>query len=362
MKHITIFRDPGWFAAWPHNGGLWQFADGEVAAGFLRARCDYSPSAVSHRQVDFGSGEHVIYRSRDSGWTWPEEESSLVYTRPAFDEILSAARVGNLPAPGISFDPLSDGYCLLGGFGMPKPDSPHISWTMVSTDRGRTWQPPARLPRGLVSVNPFTFLSCRPNAIVRPDGLLLLFAYGSRGASNENQAHPIVYGSRDGGVSWGILSEIPLEGPPIMGIQAWPVFLEDGTLLVSVRRQYDGLTAYTEIYASTDGGLRWHARSRVNDWGAPATLVRLPDGRVLCVYGFRRAPYGIRARISADGGCTWQKEIILRDDGGSWDLGYPQTVVRPDGTLLTVYYFNDADDPIQQDGGVRYIAATLWTV
>jgi len=41
-------------------------------------------------------------------------------------------------------------------------------------------------------------------------------------------------------------------------------------------------------------------------------------------------------------------------NGGCWDLGYPRTVQRPDGKLVTMYYFND--DPQRE----RYIAATIW--
>jgi len=44
----------------------------------------------------------------------------------------------------------------------------------------------------------------------------------------------------------------------------------------------------------------------------------------------------------------------LRKDGGTWDLGYTRTVQRPDGKLVTVYYFNDSKD------SERYIAATIW--
>jgi hypothetical protein len=45
---------------------------------------------------------------------------------------------------------------------------------------------------------------------------------------------------------------------------------------------------------------------------------------------------------------------VLRDDGGNWDLGYPRTVQRSDGKLVTVYYFNDARRK------ERHIAATIW--
>ena len=119
-------------------------------------------------------------------------------------------------------------------------------------------------------------------------------------------------------------------------------------------------SAYTQVYTSEDGGRTWQILSRVNDWGAPANLVQLADGRIACVYGYRRPPSGIRAVISEDGGATWSAEMVLRDDGGSEDLGYPHTVLRADGSLVTAYYFNIGGERIDQNGGPRYIAATIW--
>ena len=52
---------------------------------------------------------------------------------------------------------------------------------------------------------------------------------------------------------------------------------------------------------------------------------------------------------------SWGDEFILRDDGGSWDLGYTRTVQRPDGNLVTVYYYNLDNDK------ERFIGATLWS-
>jgi hypothetical protein len=83
-------------------------------------------------------------------------------------------------------------------------------------------------------------------------------------------------------------------------------------------------------------------------------MIKLKDGRLAITYGYRSEPYGIRARLSSDQGQTWGKEIMLRADGGWWDLGYPRTVERPDGKIVTVYYFNDSKEQ------ERYIAATIW--
>ena len=46
--------------------------------------------------------------------------------------------------------------------------------------------------------------------------------------------------------------------------------------------------------------------------------------------------------------------MILRDDGGGRDIGYPRTVQRPDGKVVTIYYYHDTPK------GDRYIAATIW--
>ena len=90
-------------------------------------------------------------------------------------------------------------------------------------------------------------------------------------------------------------------------------------------------------------------------------LVQMADGRVVCVYGYRVGPSGIRARVSEDCGESWGGEIVLRDDGGSWDLGYPRVIEHEPGRLLAIYYMNRADDPIQMNGGVRHIAQTVFT-
>ena len=60
------------------------------------------------------------------------------------------------------------------------------------------------------------------------------------------------------------------------------------------------------------------------------------------------------ARLSNDKGKTWGPEIILRQDGGTTDLGYPGSVQRSDGKVVTVYYFNGPAHP------ERTIEATIW--
>lgn len=135
--------------------------------------------------------------------------------------------------------------------------------------------------------------------------------------------------------------------------------LADGTIVVAVRCKSSFAGAVVEIYASDDGGATWRFMNRLNDHGDTCDLALLDDGRIVAVYGYRRPPYGIRAKVSEDGGNSWGPELILRGDGGSSDLGYPRCVQLGDSRVFASYYFNDHDDPVKQNGGVGYIAGTL---
>jgi hypothetical protein len=107
------------------------------------------------------------------------------------------------------------------------------------------------------------------------------------------------------------------------------------------------------IARSTDGGatFRWQG---MGFKGHPLQAMRLGDQRVLLVYGYRHKPFGIRARV-LNAECTdfaTAPEIVLRDDGGTTDLGYPWAVALDAKRVLVVYYFNLANGP-------RHIAGTI---
>jgi hypothetical protein len=119
---------------------------------------------------------------------------------------------------------------------------------------------------------------------------------------------------------------------------------------------------WSEVYASDDGGTSWNFLSRITDFGAPASLVVMPDGRVVAVYGYRLMPAGIRVKVSEDDGKSWGPELILRDDGGSWDLGYPNAWLTDDGKVGVIYWFNSKDDKIQVNGGVRHIQSSIFSI
>src|SRR5690606_13908838 len=108
------------------------------------------------------------------------------------------------------------------------------------------------------------------------------------------------------------------------------------------------------IARSTDGGKSFGNWEKMGFQGHPLQAMRLPDNRVLLVYGYRHKPYGIRARI-LNPECTdyaTAPEIILREDGGGTDLGYPWSVQLDTNHVLVVYYYNINNGP-------RHIAGTI---
>jgi hypothetical protein len=367
--HSIVYRNEREFCGWPFYCGLWRVASGDLVAGFKRIATAYGTEAeVSHERLTFRRGDLFLIRSSDNGASWNAETLTHVHRLDmTADEILEQGPRSYLPEGPLDLES-PDTVIMTGAVpAFLKPDSQ--AWLRASTDGGRTWRRHILLPMcGLPS------LSGNGSAMVRSDGMSLIGLAMTTDGGWVNR--PLVYASRDG-MEWRFLSFITPEsgvgsavsdraGPFIYGAirQFYPrlVELHDGSILASVRFQREARDViWTDVYRSRDGGLTWAFLSRVTDWGAPGDLVQMADGRIVCVYGYRVRPWGIRARVSEDGGESWGGEIILRDDGGSWDLGYPRVIEHVPGRLLAIYYMNTADDPVQMNGGVRHIAQTIFT-
>jgi BNR repeat-like domain len=367
-EHVTIYYDRGQFAAWPFNHGCWAFPGGEVLVGFSRGPCPYErPEQLRHREVDAAGGEYVTLRSADGGRTWPLESLRSWGSRNEIERRLLAADAPT--APPAPLDWASPDFCLTAGLGIPPDSDSRVGYVQYSRDRGRTWEGPYRMP-----AFGFGWVQVKPDFLVRPDGVVLLFVtvrHNGRGAGSSAgpSAWPptrfvALYASPDRGLTWNYLSSIIAATPDVGFVNRYyasPVQLPDGRILAALRCQVDGRNAWPEVFESGDGGHTWRFLSRPADWGAPTHLSLLEDGRLLAVYGRRAAPYGIRARVSEDEARSWGPEIVLREDGGSWDLGYPRAVRLGGGRVLVAYYFNRQDDPLQCQGGVRHIVGTTFT-
>jgi hypothetical protein len=151
------------------------------------------------------------------------------------------------------------------------------------------------------------------------------------------------------------LGEIPNISPELLSCEPHTVVLDDGKIIVHIRVQNkDVFTIYQS--ESTDGGHTFTNPRRIlaERGGAPAHLLKLRDGTLISVYGYREAPYGIKVMFSFDGGETWDIGHDIYVNGVSSDLGYPASVELENGDILTVYYAK----PTQ--GSPAVIMQTTW--
>ncbi len=367
-EHGVVYRSEREFCGWPFYCGFWKTADGSLLASFKRIPTEYNAyNDVDHNNLTRHRGKLWTIRSTDNGQSWDPNSFQEVFDMNYREE---SDLPGGQAADWSDLAPLnffSRDTLLMGG-GLPRLFAPGAeAWLRASSDGGRTWRQTMFLPK--YSLPSLTAFGSSMYA-TREDGVHLL---GLNTTSPDAMSpRPLVYSSTDG-ADWRFLSFVTPEKPPSAFYKGGSPFapaphfyprvtvLNGGHMLASLRYQRDPRNViWTEIYESKDGGRTWGFLSRVNDWGAPGDLVPMRDGRVVCVYGYRIAPQGIRYRVSEDKGRSWSKEMILRDDGGSWDLGYPRVIEVEPGKLMTIYYMNLNSDPVQVNGGVRHIAWTAF--
>ena len=189
-----------------------------------------------------------------------------------------------------------------------------LPYVSRSSDGGRTWT----IDNKAFSKILVPFGDILPGA----DGHLRVALYrGEPGTT-------VVYSSPDDGKTWGepahINKKVVIHEPAIF-------HLGKGKWLAAAR--YDGLNLYT----SNDDAKTWTLRDKLSGRQQhPGHFTRLKDGRVLATHGNRLNPKGIDIRLSDDEGKTWSAALRLADFEG--DGGYPSSVQRQDGRIVTAYY------------------------
>lgn len=362
-EHVTIYREPGRFAGWPANYGMWAWGD-EIVVGFTLGY---------HKTVERGHARdrrlpfvNVQARSSDGGASWALEDFNGM--RPdgrglSADEHMDAglrlaevmhAGTAALPAQPLHFG--QPGFALMVARTGLAPGV--FSFYYLSSDRCRSWQGPYRLPMfGTAGI------AARTDYLIQGAQRALFFLSANKGDGEEGKT--ICVRTDDGGMRFELLSEVG-EGPLGKGdFATMPAALQlPGGRLLCARRCRKGARGYSwiDVYASDDGGRSWRFLNRPVAFrepghaGNPPCLKQLADGRLLLMYGDRDGPYQICARISADEGGTWGGEIVLRAGGANSDMGYVRAVLLDDGTVVAAYYINDRPD----GDGERFIEATIW--
>ena len=326
-KNVVVYYEPGRFAAWPANNGVWSWGN-EILVGF---DLGFFKANDRNHSIDKDKPAKTAFaRSLDGGETWKLEEPEL------------GGKAKPLPG-GIRFDDPN--------FAMRvRNDKFHVSY-----DRGHKWEGPCDLSSS------FKFkLTSRNDYLVNGEKDCFLFlSAGNQPEVNAGNYKDRAFCARttDGGETFKFMSW--MTGEPLTVRSVMPTTVRTSpNELVSVLRRREGGKCWIDACGSEDNGASWKFLSKVGDTGGmngnPPSMAQLPDGRLCVAWGFRSEPFGIHAKISRDQGRTWSDEILLRQDGRTCVLGYTRTVVRPDGKLVTIYYYTTAERPEQ------HLEATIW--
>ena len=379
VRDIDIYRDETWYCG--PGPSVVVYPDDEIVVAFRRSRT----GGHGHPAV-----EACITRSTDGGDTWSEPEvfdsgpirnqnltllsdgtlivampSSDLVTRDVYEARRARARsdedveVREYPRAERSIAPDQDTYYLA-------ERGPYIR---RSTDRGRTWSqryyvesvpgwdpvmPGFSAPFGL-----------RARVIELSDGTLV-FPIHSKGLPKDADPDdpkyrihaPVLVASDDGGMSWDYRGNI---APPQLGThfnETEVIETPSGDMVAYMRPTFDDSDdMYIYTATSSDGGSTWSPARKENVWGYPTSPLRMPSGRTLLAYGYRRPDWGIRAVLANEESTDIDiaNELVVRGDGGERDLGYPQGWLLNDGRAFMSYYFNHESD----NGETRYITATI---
>ena len=351
-RHVRVYSEANRFGGWPANHGIWSWGN-EILVGFSAG---YSKNngpgfhAIDHDKPE----EHLLARSLDGGVTWtlenPSEQGAL---------IPEGKGLHGITPPGLKEKPWQN---CPGGIDFMHPDfvltlrmlDHHAgpSRFSYSTDRGKTWQGPFRL---VVSDSDGRQISiaARTSYIINGPHDCLIFLTAAK--SDGREGRPFCARTTDGARTWNFVAWIG-ESPEGYAIMPSSVRLGKTELLATIRCRNES-RSWIDSYRSLDDGSSWKLDTTpVGDAGEgnPPSMIRLADGRISLAYGFRKEPFEIRAVLSDDQGRTWGKALTLKANGGGRDIGYPVSIQRPDGKIVTIYYFHDTPQ------GDRYIEATIW--
>jgi sialidase-1 len=357
ISDIVIYKDEKFHSAFP---SIIRRPNGDLMVAFRRAPDRRLLGEKSYSHTDPNSYLYSV-RSKDDGKTWTEPQ--LMFAHPfggSQDPCLLQLRDGTILCESYAWFLVPKATA----DGMKKPQLAHYSsmgtyvfeggYFIRSEDGGKTWLGPTYAPPVPVSID-HDIYGARVPAFNRgamcqgKDGRIYWVAAANVAEKpRRTQTHLMI--SADQGRTWQY--SCPVAQDPNVTFNETSLYETPKGDLVAFMRTAD-FDDHTVIARSTDHGKSFQKWQDAGFQGHPHYALRLPDERVLLIYGYRHKPIGIRARV-LNPECTdfaTAKEIVLRDDGGSVDIGYPWATMIGRKKVLVVYYFNISDGP-------RHIAGT----
>ncbi|MBM3874085.1 MAG: exo-alpha-sialidase [Verrucomicrobia bacterium] len=356
VRDAVLYDEPRFYNAFP---SVVRRPDGKLFVAFRRAPDRRALGEKGNQHVDPNS-YLVAVRSRDGGQSWSPGPEPL-FAHPL----------------GGSQDPcllqLSDGelICLSYLWTFVRPDGiPNLKppvfqnypgsffsggFFIRSSDGGASWKgpfsPPTIAPEKYLSPHGDPLPAYNRGAAIQGREGRLFWAVAANDQLSPRRTSVHLLTSEDRGQTWTYSAPIAADAKASFN-ETSMYETPKGDLIAFLRSE--DLEDQACIARSTDGGRTFQPWRPMGFQGHPLHALRLPDNCVLLTYGYRHKPYGIRARV-LNAECTdfaTAPEMILRDDGGSTDLGYPWSAMIDDTRVIVVYYFN-------RDGGRRHIAATF---
>lgn len=357
LEDMVIYRDDRFYSSFP---SIVRRPDGELLVAFRRApeRRAFGEPGTSHTDPN---SYLVLVRSTDDGKTW-SQTPELIYANPfggSQDPCMVQLHDGTILCS-------SYGWALFRGDAVAKLKNPFCHGNFVflggyllrSKDSGHTWQGPTTPPstRGESVFDPFgkPVPAYNRGAMCEGKDGRLYWVVTSKTKTNPGAQGTHLFISPDKGSTWEYSCAVAADAKVVFNETS--LYETPKGDLVAFMRTAD-FDDHTAVARSADRGRSFQPWQDAGFQGHPHYALRLPDERVLLVYGYRHSPFGIRARV-LDAECTnlaAAPEIVLRDDGDNGDLGYPWAALISKQRALVVYYFNSGN-------GTRHIAGTLLAI
>lgn len=318
-------------AAWPN---LTRLPNGDIVA-------------LIYNQPSHGllPGDVECWASTDEGETWTKRSVAAPRGTPEQNRMNVAA--------GLT----ADGDLILVTSGWSDPGNPEAqpgsnyghglpAWVCISKDHGHTWT----IDRDSFPTTPdgrplIPFGDIMPGA----DGLLRVSAYRGPRGPRDGEVPPVPADNELAtlaakGQNWIVRGNGKTWNPPtpLTPETGWNNSFNETAILHLGEGKWLAAARFgsgpTFPHVSTDDAQTWTWGSRIK--GHPAHLLELNDGTIVLSYGKRgKERRGIDVVFSDERGKkkTWSEPYRIAAVEGS-DMGYPSSVLRQDGQIVTAYY------------------------